>query len=236
MYYYRARYYSAELGRFISRDPIGITDDINLYVYVGNNPVMYRDPSGEVKKFSGKIAQITPYYDMWGVIWGTAVWVVWLVTFDPILIEAGNEWVEQSLKNFINPVAKIKKAEGVVNLVEKKTSNKWVDLFLKYKQEWTKNQRCDAKNKCDVLSVAETIVTKAITRDKKKPTTYRNNNNLKKDQDVDHMVDLQLWGKDTFDNIWPLDSSVNRSLWKQIQDKIKNLPEWTRIKNFFITD
>jgi len=27
LYYYRARYYDAELGRFISRDPIGIADD-----------------------------------------------------------------------------------------------------------------------------------------------------------------------------------------------------------------
>ena len=46
LYYYRARYYSSELGRFISRDPIGQIDDINLYSYVGNNSVMFVDPSG----------------------------------------------------------------------------------------------------------------------------------------------------------------------------------------------
>lgn len=49
LYYYRARYYSAELGRFISRDPIGTTDDVNLYGYVGNNPVMFSDPMGKEK-------------------------------------------------------------------------------------------------------------------------------------------------------------------------------------------
>lgn len=46
LYYYRARYYSPDLGRFISRDPIGIADNINLYAYVGNNPIEYTDPSG----------------------------------------------------------------------------------------------------------------------------------------------------------------------------------------------
>jgi hypothetical protein len=39
----RARYYDAELWRFISRDPIWQLDDVNLYAYVGNNPVMFVD-------------------------------------------------------------------------------------------------------------------------------------------------------------------------------------------------
>ncbi|MDD3120365.1 MAG: HNH/ENDO VII family nuclease, partial [Candidatus Gracilibacteria bacterium] len=46
LYFYRARYYDSESGRFISRDPIGVADNVNLYSYVGNNPVMYTDPSG----------------------------------------------------------------------------------------------------------------------------------------------------------------------------------------------
>ena len=50
LYYFRARYYSANLGRFIQRDPIGMEDQINLYTYVGNNPVRFSDPSGEVAK------------------------------------------------------------------------------------------------------------------------------------------------------------------------------------------
>lgn len=51
LYYNRARYYSAKLGRFIWRDPIDIVDDINLYAYVGNNPVMYVDLIGTEKVF-----------------------------------------------------------------------------------------------------------------------------------------------------------------------------------------
>jgi RHS repeat-associated protein len=74
LYYYRARYYDAEVGRFISFDPIlhpangqstyyscGQVQNIfipsfwslkenpqnlNPYVYVGNNPVNYTDPTG----------------------------------------------------------------------------------------------------------------------------------------------------------------------------------------------
>lgn len=41
--YLRARYYDPEIGRFMSRDPI---EDVNLYVYVENNPVNKVDPKG----------------------------------------------------------------------------------------------------------------------------------------------------------------------------------------------
>ena len=46
--YYRARYYDPASRRFTQRDPIGYNEgDINLYGYVGNNPVNYTDPTGE---------------------------------------------------------------------------------------------------------------------------------------------------------------------------------------------
>ncbi len=46
LYYYRARFYDSEIGRFISRDPIVVKDDVNLYAYVGNSPVMFVDVMG----------------------------------------------------------------------------------------------------------------------------------------------------------------------------------------------
>jgi RHS repeat-associated protein len=47
LYYYRSRYYSPELQRFISEDPIGFAGgDVNLYSYVHSNPVNFVDPLG----------------------------------------------------------------------------------------------------------------------------------------------------------------------------------------------
>jgi RHS repeat-associated protein len=47
LYYYRARYYDPEAGRFLSRDPIGFSSgDTNLYAYVSGDPVNLVDPSG----------------------------------------------------------------------------------------------------------------------------------------------------------------------------------------------
>ena len=52
LYYYRARYYSPTLQRFISEDPIDFAGgDTNLYAYVGNSPCNFTDPSGEVIGF-----------------------------------------------------------------------------------------------------------------------------------------------------------------------------------------
>lgn len=46
LYYYKARFYSPSLGRFLQTDPIGTKDDLNLYAYVGGNPLNRSDPSG----------------------------------------------------------------------------------------------------------------------------------------------------------------------------------------------
>jgi RHS repeat-associated protein len=45
--YYRARYYQPRLQRFISEDPIEfLGGDVNLYGYVGKNPILSIDPLG----------------------------------------------------------------------------------------------------------------------------------------------------------------------------------------------
>jgi RHS repeat-associated protein len=45
--YYRNRYYHAQLGNFVTRDPIGYAaGDANLYRYIGNGPTGYVDPLG----------------------------------------------------------------------------------------------------------------------------------------------------------------------------------------------
>ncbi len=46
LYYYRARYYNPHIGRFMQTDPVGYDAGINWYLYCGNNPVAFVDPSG----------------------------------------------------------------------------------------------------------------------------------------------------------------------------------------------
>jgi len=46
LYYYRARYYDPEIGRFLTEDPWGFDAGVNFYTSVSNNPVNYNDPMG----------------------------------------------------------------------------------------------------------------------------------------------------------------------------------------------
>src|SRR5262249_3309508 len=47
LYYYRARYYSATSGRFISEDPLRFgSGNVSFYPYADNNPINLIDPYG----------------------------------------------------------------------------------------------------------------------------------------------------------------------------------------------
>jgi RHS repeat-associated protein len=46
LYFYRARYFDPQTGRFLSEDPVGFSVGNNFYVYVLNNPVNLIDPVG----------------------------------------------------------------------------------------------------------------------------------------------------------------------------------------------
>ncbi len=51
MYYFKARFYDPELGRFLSEDPFeGVQDvppSLHAYLYAFGNPTAYLDPSGQ---------------------------------------------------------------------------------------------------------------------------------------------------------------------------------------------
>ncbi|MBN1493422.1 MAG: RHS repeat-associated core domain-containing protein, partial [Candidatus Omnitrophica bacterium] len=48
--YFGARYYDPSIGRWITKDPMGMIDGPNLYAYVGNSPVNFVDPWGLCKE------------------------------------------------------------------------------------------------------------------------------------------------------------------------------------------
>lgn len=56
LYYYRARYYDPNLGRFLSEDPIGFEAGPNVFSYVLNNPVTLTDPFGMMPDWLKAIA------------------------------------------------------------------------------------------------------------------------------------------------------------------------------------
>src|SRR5258708_10609180 len=48
--YSRARCYNPQFGRFVSEDPIGFADGINVYAYAGDSPTNFTDPFGRVAR------------------------------------------------------------------------------------------------------------------------------------------------------------------------------------------
>jgi RHS repeat-associated protein len=89
LYFYRARYYDAVLGRFLQEDPIGFAGrDINFYAYGANNPVKNVDPSGTILPLTVIVPIIA------GLVNGTiAVSVSWQrcdATADELLQSFGN--------------------------------------------------------------------------------------------------------------------------------------------------
>lgn len=53
LYYYKNRYYSPKLGRFLQPDPIGYMGGFNLYAYAANSPTNFTDPLGLVPPSAG---------------------------------------------------------------------------------------------------------------------------------------------------------------------------------------
>jgi len=94
-------------------------------------------------------------------------------------------------------------------------------LVLRYKTEWTEAQRASADAKVTALNHVDDLVVTTPQRAGRAQRLFRAQNNLDDQTDADHLVDLQLGGKDKVENIWGLDSSVNRSLGKQINLQIE---------------
>ncbi|MBI4488140.1 MAG: toxin [Deltaproteobacteria bacterium] len=61
LYYHGARYYAPWLGRWVSCDPAGMVDGLNLYRYVTANPVQFLDPSG--KQSAPTLEELQAYVD-----------------------------------------------------------------------------------------------------------------------------------------------------------------------------
>ncbi len=56
LYFYRARYYDSSIARFLSEDPVRFLATTNLYDYVRDDPIIFKDPTGNDA-------------DIWQLVW-----------------------------------------------------------------------------------------------------------------------------------------------------------------------
>jgi RHS repeat-associated protein len=78
LYYHGARYYLCWLGRWLSPDPIGISDGPNVYAYVHGNPIGHADPTGTqtIKDVGERPPGVPQDWHMWAKMPGGKVVVV----------------------------------------------------------------------------------------------------------------------------------------------------------------
>jgi RHS repeat-associated protein len=100
LYYYRARHYAPTLGRFLQFDPIGYAGGLNLYGYVGNDPVNLTDPSGNCPMCFGAAASVAMGYGM-SLITGHSY------TWQNAIVDAALGAAGVGLVNKVNQVARL---------------------------------------------------------------------------------------------------------------------------------
>ncbi|MGF1483178.1 MAG: RHS repeat-associated core domain-containing protein [Opitutales bacterium] len=95
LYLAQYRAYDSELGRWLSRDPLGFVDGPNVYAYVGNNPLNRIDPDGRFwvqagaglagGLFNAAYEGLTGGDPVQGFVSGFVGGVVMATTFNPAL-------------------------------------------------------------------------------------------------------------------------------------------------------
>jgi RHS repeat-associated protein len=183
LYHYKARVYDPQLGRFLQTDPVGYEADLNLYAYVGNDPLDKTDPLG--------------LFD-WEAFWeGFAAGGENMRSGVPDHKFASGSWertLGYSIGGGLNAVAeeRLGQSQGMYA-----GQFRGKVLTLKYKEGWSASQRAAADKKVGQLDAAARNGEVKPSTPERSGTSARkrfeaDGGQVAKGEDVDHIVDLQL--------------------------------------------
>ena len=219
-----ARYYDSSVGRFLSEDPIG---SIDPYPHAANDPVNQVDAYGMQATaeygllLSDEANNAQCVAGFVGAIAGVGLSAA-AAALGGYAINADDVMAAMAIALVVNSAA------CVINAATSKACNG--ALHLKYKPGWTAAQRAEADAKVAALNDAaargELSVVEAGPRGASASSIWDSQVGTPRPPgyDVDHIIDRQLGGSDSVENLWLLNSSVNRSLGPQIAHQIAGLP------------
>jgi hypothetical protein len=144
---------------------------------------------------------------------------------------------KQRINNFVDFAATVMPSAPEFKIVnEVGVLEEGIDLTIKLKATWTEKQVAQAYEKAEALTKAETVVTKnPVKREANLRSKFKKaGGEVKDNEHVDHINELQLGGTNNFNNLKAFDASVNMSFGAQIKNQIKNVPDGTRVNRVVI--